>query len=166
MVTMMQFDRNQLAYIETLYKKKASLLYYYSKAIFNNVAIAEESVQETFIIACINYDKLCNSPNPEGWLMNVHKNVCRNIQKTQNYYLRKILSIDNVAHLIPYTEPQYSTAGDLESFVSKEDYIILKKIILEGYSHKELAAELNISIDACKKRFQRAKEHFRKNFRE
>ena len=42
--------------------------------------------------------------------------------------------------------------------------MILKKIILDGYSYKDLAKELGISLEACKKRAQRAKQRFRKNY--
>lgn len=160
----MHLDDDKLAFIESLYRKEALLLYRYSKVIFNNPSIAEESVQETFIIACLNYDKVSCSLNPEGWIMNTHKNVCRNIQKTQSVYLKRILALDQVEYLPSCAEPAYSIENDLSTFVSSDDYTILKKIILEGYSHKELANELNISIDVCKKRFQRAKERFKKNF--
>lgn len=160
----MHLDDDKLAFIESLYKKEALLLYRYSKAIFNNPFLAEESVQETFIIVCLNYDKLFGSPNPEGWIMNTHKNVCRNIQKTQSVYLKKILALDQVENLSPCTESVYNFENDLSIFVSSDDYTLLRKIILEGYSHKELANELNISVDVSKKRFQRAKERFKKNF--
>lgn len=120
-------------------------------------------MQETFIIACLNYDKVSCSPNPEGWIMNTHKNVCRNIQKTRNYYLRKMLSLDESSCSVAYEE-DFAIENDFKNVVTSEEFHILKKIILDGYSHKDLAAELGISIDACKKRFQRAKERFKKNF--
>lgn len=62
----MQLDQSILAFIEALYRKKSLLLYHYAKTIFNNPSIAEEAVQETFIVACINYEKLQKSENPEG----------------------------------------------------------------------------------------------------
>lgn len=159
----MQLDQYILDFIESLYRKKAPLLYHYARTLFNNSSLAEEAVQETFIVACINFEKLQKSPNPEGWIMNTHKNVCRNIQKTRNYYLKKMLSLDETIHPSSY-ESSFNIENDLEDFVTSEEFLILKKIILDGYSHKDLATELGISIDACKKRFQRAKQHFRKNF--
>lgn len=159
----MQLDQSILDFIEALYRKKSLLLYHYAKTLFDNPSIAEEAVQETFIVACINYEKLQKSKNPEGWIMNTHKNVCRNIQKTRNYYLRKMLSLDESSCTVAYEE-DFTIENDLENFVTSEEFYILKKIILDGYSHKDLSIELGISIDASKKRFQRAKEHFKKNF--
>lgn len=164
MVVQMYFDDKELTFIETLYKKEALLLYRYTKTIFDNASIAEEAVQETFIIVCLNYTKVSASLNPEGWIMNTHKNVCRNMQKRQHLYLKRILSLDQMENLPSYSEPTYNINDDLSTFVSSDDYTLLRKIILEGYSHKDVANELNISIDVCKKRFQRAKERFKKNF--
>lgn len=160
----MHLDDEMLAFIESLYRKEALLLYRYSKTVFSNSSIAEETVQETFIIACLNYNKLVNSPNPEGWIMNTHKNVCHNIQKAHNTYLKKILTINHLESLSSFADPTYGIESDLNAFVNSDDYMILKKIILEGYSHKDLANELNVSVDVCKKRFQRAKERFKKNY--
>lgn len=161
----MKLDPQMLDYIESLYRKEALLLFRYSKILFENPSIAEETVQETFIIACLNYKKLTASPNPEGWIMNTHKNVCRNFQKTNNRYLKRIISLDEIPLSSQYTEDLYDENA-VVSFVTAEDFIILKKIILDGYSHKDLAEELGISIDACKKRFQRAKQRFKQNFHE
>lgn len=160
---LMKLDSQMLDYIESLYRKEALLLFRYSKVLFDNPSIAEETVQETFIIACLNYKKLIASPNPEGWIMNTHKNVCRNFKKTTNRYLNQMISLDGIPLSSQYTEDVYDDDA-LASFVTTEDFIILKKIILDGYSHKDLAEELGISIDACKKRFQRAKQRFKKNF--
>lgn len=161
----MKLDPQMLDYIESLYRKEALLLFRYSKILFSNPSIAEETVQETFIIACLNYKKLTASPNPEGWIMNTHKNVCRNFQKTNNRYLKRIISLNEIPLSSQYTEDLYDENA-VASFVTAEDFIILKKIILDGYSHKDLAEELGISIDACKKRFQRAKQRFKQNFYE
>lgn len=161
----MKLDPQMLDYIESLYRKEALLLFRYSKILFSNPSIAEETVQETFIIACLNYKKLTASPNPEGWIMNTHKNVCRNFQKTNNRYLKRIISLNEIPLSSQYTEDLYDENA-VASLVTAEDFIILKKIILDGYSHKDLAEELGISIDACKKRFQRAKQRFKQNFHE
>ena len=45
--------------------------------------------------------------------------------------------------------------------LGSEDFKLLKKIILEKYPLSEAAEELNISVEACKKRVQRAKKKLR-----
>ena len=151
----MDINEKYLKFIETLYIKNASLLFNYANIILSNASLAEEAVQETFVIACIKQHALENSPNPEGWLMNTLKNVCRNIQKNRNYYLSRILSLN---------ESVLGTTALESDNLWEEDFMILKKIILDGYSYKDLAKELGISLEACKKRAQRAKQRFRKNY--
>ena len=160
----MDINEKYLKFIETLYIKNASLLFNYANIILSNASLAEEAVQETFVIACIKQHALENSPNPEGWLMNTLKNVCRNIQKNRNYYLSRILSLNESVLGTTALESDNLWETDVQDFISKEDFMILKKIILDGYSYKDLAKELGISLEACKKRAQRAKQRFRKNY--
>lgn len=161
----MQLNKSTLDYIESLYIQESALLFHYSKAIFNNESIAEESVQETFIIACINYEKLKASPNPKGWIMNTHKNVCRNMQRIRANYLKRILTVDSfMLEAVNKDNAPDEYTDDLSIFVSSDDYQLLKKVILEGYSFKEMAEELDISIHACRKRYQRAKKKFQENY--
>ena len=160
----MDINEKYLKFIETLYIKNASLLFNYANIILSNASLAEEAVQETFVIACIKRHALENSPNPEGWLMNTLKNVCRNIQKNRNYYLSRILSLNESVLGTTALESDNLWETNVQDFISKEDFMILKKIILDGYSYKDLAKELGISLEACKKRAQRAKQRFRKNY--
>ena len=160
----MDINEKYLNFIETLYIKNASLLFNYANIILSNASLAEEAVQETFVIACIKQHALENSPNPEGWLMNTLKNVCRNIQKNRNYYLSRILSLNESVLGTTALESDNLWETNVQDFISKEDFMILKKIILDGYSYKDLAKELGISLEACKKRAQRAKQRFRKNY--
>ena len=151
-------------YIEQLYKKNISLLVNYANIVLSNNSLAEEAVQETFIIVCIKYSTLVDSPNPEGWIMNTLKNVCKNIQKSRNYYLTKILPLSTDIQSNHNYDSTDFIELNVENIVSPEDFILLKKTILYGYSYKDLAKEINISLEACKKRVQRAKQRFRKNY--
>lgn len=160
----MDINEKYLKFIETLYIKNASLLFHYANIVLSNASLAEEAVQETFVIACTKQHALENSPNPEGWIMNTLKNVCRNIQKNRNYYLTRILSLNESVLGTTTLESDNLWETNVQDFISKEDFMILKKVILDGYSYKDLAKELDISLEACKKRVQRAKQRFRKNY--
>ena len=98
----MKLEPQILAYIESLYRKEALLLFRYANVLFENPSIAEEAVQETFIIACLNHQKLMSSPNPEGWIMNTHKNVCRNIHRVNNRYIKQLISLDEMTSAPAY----------------------------------------------------------------
>lgn len=160
-------DEITLDLIDRLYREKYNFLLKYAKYAFGDNSIAEEAVHETFIVACIYHEKLQASLNPEGWIVNTHKFVCRNIQKSRKREIQKMLLLanENAFRLNGYAEPAFENNHDFENYVSPDDFLLLQKFVIEGYSHKDLAQELNITVDACKKRLQRAKEKFRKNFR-
>lgn len=160
----MDINEKYLKFIETLYIKNASLLFNYANIVLSNASLAEEAVQETFVIACMKQHALENSPNPEGWIMNTLKNVYRNIQKNRNYYLSRILSLNESVLGTTTLESDNLWETNVQDFISNEDFMVLKKVILDGYSYKDLANELGISLEACKKRVQRAKQRFRKNY--
>ena len=69
--------------IEKLYLDMFEKLKIYAKCSLRSEALAEEAVQETFRIACQKPDLLCNSANPQGWLVHTLKNVIHNIQSRQ-----------------------------------------------------------------------------------
>lgn len=46
----------------------------------------------------------------------------------------------------------------------REDFQIFKLIALKDYTMKEAADEFGISVEACKKRVQRIRNHLRKKF--
>ena len=53
-----------------------------------------------------------------------------------------------------------------KDLASTEEYILIKEMVFEQKSIRELAESRGISIDACKKRVQRAKQLLRKQLEE
>jgi len=70
--------------IDRLYLQMYPMLFEYARSSLSSDALAEEAVQDTFIIACQKPEALCESPNPEGWLVNTLKNVLSNTKRSQN----------------------------------------------------------------------------------
>lgn len=144
--------------IETLYLEMYDMLMSYARCSFAEEALAEEAVQETFRIACQKPDKLCESPNPRGWLVNTLKfTVCNmkrsreNAQQLLSGYLIEqqdgVYSEDNLCLQLMYEDLSYT-----------EEFKLIKEMAIDGKSHLEMAKARGISVSACKKRVQRAKE--------
>jgi hypothetical protein len=49
-----------------------------------------------------------------------------------------------------------------EDVVKTEEFLLLSEMAIEGRSHLEMASSRGISVSACKKRIQRAKETLRR----
>lgn len=155
-------EKEQSAFIEQLYIEMYDKLITYARCALQDDAIAEEAVQETFRIACQKPESLQESPNPNGWLVITLKNTIRNI-KHNRATAQRILFQYLELHA---EEDSYSTEspglailyGDI---FNTEAFKLVKEYAIDGRSHLEMAKARGITVAACKKRLQRAKEHLR-----
>lgn len=149
--------------IGQLYEEMYKVLYVYAKNALSDSLLAEEATQEVFCIACNKSESLLQSNNPKGWLMQTLKNVIQNI-KRQQAKMKQLaimsLNFEESDLLATYDEEDVDILyGDV---APREDFQILKLIALKGYTMKDAADEFGITVEACKKRVQRIRNHLRK----
>lgn len=144
--------------IEKYYLRLYPLLIEYARSAFPD-SLGEELVQETFRIACRKPDAFLDSPNPEGWLVNTLKNVIRNAHRSREN-ARQLLQDYISAQAETVAAPDNLARPELlyGDLADTEEYLLVKAIYLDGVSYLALSQKLGISIDACRKRVQRAKE--------
>lgn len=144
--------------IERLYLEMYDMLLAYARASLKEEALAEEAVQETFQIACRKPEQLLESPNPKGWLVNTLKyticNIKRDREKTRQLLATYLMQTNDVA----FSEDSIRLEVVYSNIADMEEYKLLKEKVVDGRSHLEIALERGISVNACKKRIQRAKE--------
>ena len=145
--------------IEELYLQMFETLMVYSRISFDSISLAEEAVQEAFRIACQKPESVCNSANPQGWLVNTLKNTIRNMNSNRAT-ARRIVETYLMTQFkeISFTEDQINLNILYENVADMEEFKLLCEMVIQGKSHAEMAKARNISISACKKRVQRAKE--------
>ena len=151
--------------ITDLFERMHDMLLGYAKSSLGNYALAEEAVQETFVIAWVKQEDLCSSPSPEGWLMNTMKNVIFNMQRVQtneNRFLREYIAVHGPDAAITKDRIDFDIL--YEDIAGTEELKLIKERILGGYTHPEMARRHGISILACRKRLQRAREMLQKYF--
>lgn len=156
-------DAAQSKQIEQLYHELYHKLMTYARCSLNNEALAEEAVQETFRIACQKPESLCGSPNPQGWIFLTLKYTIKNIRSNQTAAIH-ILECYQVlfGNDALRTVDQISLDVMYQNVADTEELQLLIELAVEGKSHAEMAAKRGISISACKKRVQRAKELLQK----
>ena len=149
--------------LEKVYVELSNFLLNYANSKLHDPALAEEALQETFRIACDKLEMFCNSPNPKGWIVMVLKNVIRNMERKLARLRRTFIAMGDCG-INEYEAPPDERITDVEysDVVSSEDYELLKLVVMEGFSMKEAAEHFGISVEACKKRVQRATERMRK----
>ena len=150
--------------IEQLYLEMYDMLITYARCSFEEESLAEEAVQETFQIACQKPDKLCESINPKGWLVNTLKFTIRNMKRSRES-ARQILS-SYLIESIAFSEDKLSLQLMYENVSHTEEFKLIKEMAIDGRSHLEMANARRISVSACKKRVQRAKETLQKKIKQ
>lgn len=145
--------------IEELYQEMYDKLMVFARVNLDSESLAEEAVQETFYIACQKPENLCSSANPQGWLVNTLKNTIRNMKKSC-VTAKQIVENYMITQLREYsiTEDRINLNVLYEDVADLEEFKLLSEMAIEGKSHEEMARSRGITISACKKRVQRAKE--------
>lgn len=152
-------NREQRKIIEELYREMYDKLMVYACVSLDSESLAEEAVQETFQTACQKPESICDSMNPQGWLVNTLKNTIRNMKRSRTN-AKRILETYMMTQLREYSiiEDRVNLNVLYENVADLEEFKLLSEMAIEGRSHEEMARSRNISISACKKRVQRAKE--------
>ena len=159
-------DASQRNCIEELYLEMFDMLMAYARSALGCDGLAEEAVQETFRIACQRPTEVCESANPQGWLVQTLKYTIRNIQRNQTSAKRlldKYLETQGKGRA--FSEDRYDLRILFNNVADTEEFKLLAEMAIEGRSHLEMATSRGISVDACKKRVQRAKEKLQRKIK-
>jgi len=165
--SIMILNGEQQKLIAGLYTEMYDQLFAYGLGILRNRQQTEEAIQDTFRIACAKADSLTVSENRRGWIMNTFKYVIQNMIRSNARISRMMInapSIEDMALAAPDDGLELKAA--CSDILNAEDYRLLEMIALEKYSILDASEELGISLEACYKRFQRARAKLRKKLEE
>ena len=125
---------------------------------------AEDIVQEVFQTAMVKSAELYASKNRIGWLMLTLRNKIGDNFRAMQYAQRLMADMEKL-----YTddyEDQFDPKDLYKGLIGDEELDLLIRFYVEGYSIRFLAENLGISFETCKKRIQRAKNHFYEIYRD
>lgn len=164
----MSVNEKQSEFIETMYRQMYPQLLNYSYNAFQNYSMAQEAVNEAFRIACEKPDEFMNSPNPKGWITLTLKYAIKNILRNKVRIQKTMFASISAGQAEPATSRDDAVSLDAmySNIIDPEDYRLLKLVILERWSLLEAAEEFGISLEACKKRVQRAKKKMKQKLTE
>ena len=152
------------AAVEELYREMYPALHVYALRIMGDEGLAEEAVQDAFCIACARREQFLSSANPQGWIMLTLKHVMQNMLRAQTKRKRHLVL--DVGEVQAVEEPELVSVDLLFGDVAEsEDFRLLKRIALDQCTVAELAQELGVSVEACKKRVQRARKRLQRKLK-
>ncbi len=128
--------------------------------------LAQDTLQDGFVKIFTKLSDYNGKGSFEGWMRRITVNTCLD-QLRKDQKLKVNTPIDDVSFLVKDNHwiEEELTAKDLLKLVESlpDGYrVVFNMFAIEGYSHKEIAEQLNISENTSKSQFSRAKSHLRR----
>lgn len=159
----------QRKYIQKIFDEMQEVLFGIAMKYLKNEDFAWDAIQETYLTLCKKVDKLMESSNPQGYVINTLMNKVHNgiteIIKTNQRFVYQIHNDDkeNTEPIVEQIPDETSYFVDIEysDAVKAEDYELLKLVDIEGYTIAEAANKMGMNVEKCKKRLQRARKRMK-----
>lgn len=152
--------------IECLYLQMYNMLFEYAKSLLPDEEAAEEAVQEVFRIACQKPEAVCACPNPQGWTVQTLKYVLLNMERNRQAINRTLAKYTAFSEDDTMALPNQMEIELLYNDIAESDeYRLLKEMTFEGATYAEMAQRRGITVEACRKRMQRAKSYLRRRIK-
>ena len=155
----------------SIFSEYSSPLFYYVLKLTENENNAQDIVQECFIRVWENIEKIDTSSPVLPLLITYIKNLLRDeYRKNRNYQhlLAETGEAMKDAVSLPAAEDSMALKDrekQLDLFLSRlseKRRLIFSMVRLQGYSHKEVAASMNISVADVKKQIRLSLQHLKK----
>jgi len=144
---------------EQLYRLYGSKLFSICLKYSNNYASAEDTLQDAFITIYDKIEQYKNKGSFEGWIKRVTINTA--LQKYRKQRIFEIISEEQIEEEVEVELDEDNVSLDylLEIIQQLPDRyrLVFNLYVLDGYSHKEIAAMLDISIGTSKSNLARAR---------
>lgn len=120
---------------------------------------AEEIVQEAFFLAAEKRAELMSREDPRAWLISAVSYKVRDALREDRKWVKSLMLLPDESQAFHLPEPEVAPA-----WLSPEDYALLRRLYIEGYTYRELCTELGLSKSALAMKISRIKKASQKNF--
>lgn len=147
-----------------LYVRYSKAMYNTCLRMLNNVAEAEDVLQESFIEAFKNLERFEHRTSFGGWL----KQIC--INRSINQLKKRTINWVDMEKTAVYDRPDESEIDETETAMQVDSVkhaimqlpdgyrTVLNLYLLEGYDHEEIAEILNVAESTTRTQYMRAKQ--------
>lgn len=146
--------------VTELVNKYGSLIFRISYCILCNVQDAEDAVQETFLKYLTKSPEFNDEEYRKAWLIKVSANISKNMLMFR--LRRETVNVDDIEN-IGIAQDDYEIFGLIMNLPSKYK-VVMTLYYVEGYKSKEIAEIIDINEDTVRKRLQKGRELFKKEF--
>jgi RNA polymerase sigma-70 factor (ECF subfamily) len=151
---------NSDKWFDKLYIENSPRMVKMATYLLGNQQIAEELVNEAFLILLYKKSQLVNHPNLAGWLSQTLKNLISDELKSAKHRLELPLNEDIDTTNDDIYEPPLSEL--LPKGLSQKEQEILILYYEKQLSYAQIASQMHLSILTCRTRLSRARAHYKK----
>lgn len=149
-----------------IYKERRKPLQIYAENALGNHAMAEDAVQLAFEIGWRKIEDFQNCPKPEGWIFKSLEFVISNMKSRLRTERRVIAIVDEYRpDLVAAPADPLPLRVHFGDLVDTPQFQIIYEMEFNGRTLAEIAKDLGISENTCKKRAERARKDLQKKLR-
>jgi RNA polymerase sigma-70 factor (ECF subfamily) len=150
---------NSDKWFDKLYIENSPRMVKMATYLLGNQQIAEELVNEAFLILLYKKSQLVNHPNLAGWLTQTLKNLIADELKSAKHRLELPLNEDIDDPKEERYEPSLSELLPRDLSLKEREILVL--YYDKQLSYEQIATLLHISVLNCRTRLFRAKTHYK-----
>lgn len=128
------------------------------------ISKAEDIVQEMYELAWKKRAEVLSKDKPVGWLYEALYYKVKELLREENKWEKRLLKYQEL--YVQPVQPHINLSFELDGIVPKEDFDLLHKIYVAGYSYRELCQEMNLTKPTLAAKVHRIKERIRKELKE
>lgn len=135
------------------YQQYKTSLYRFALSILKDSYLAEDVLQEAFV-RMLGLNRLPDSEKAQAWLYRVVRNICYDILRKQK---REVCETSDTA---ASGEVNWEFVEMIAPLPQKDQEILALRFI-GGFTHKEIAQIMGMTVHSTKKRYERAIQKLR-----
>lgn len=166
-----KFQQGDEAAFYTLFERRQKEIYTHCfRMCSRDAEMANDAFQDTFVKVFTRKALFTDATNGRAWLYRIATNTCLNSLRYNKRHPREALD-DNLSSHDPQLQPDFgseqeSLRNSLEEAMAELPIELREPFLLreiEEFSYEEAAAQLGITVPACRQRVYRAKQLLRES---
>lgn len=145
---------------DDLYREYMPKLFKAAVSILDNRALAEEMVQDVFVVFLLHQKELEHHENLPAWLFRTLRNKILSELQRLKYAREEPLGPEHDSFTAVFDKPFSKLADALPKGLTESEREVLILFFEEGFAHEEIAQKLGISVRASQGRLYRAKSRY------
>lgn len=159
--------REEEAFFEAFYRAHIQTLIGYAYRFLKNWDDAKEITQEAFLTGLVKIDQFSASENRLGWIKTVIRKKVQNFNRVKRSRATVTTFLED-SRLCLSARDYYSSvdspSAHCAELLTEQEFLLIRRIFMEGEPYREAAAEFGLTEGACRKRVERILKKLREQW--